>query len=125
MNIGERIRKKRKEQKLTQAELAKQVNVSSQVISNWERGYTTPDSEDVRNLAKALDVTTDFLHGLDKKNTTDKEDKSPIPEAVKAWLRADNLDDLSVNEQEDLAEDLADYFAMKRKRILEKKKRNT
>lgn len=125
MNIGERIRKKRKEHKLTQAELAKQVNVSSQVISNWERGYTTPDSEDVRNLAKALDVTTDFLHGLDKKTTTDKEDKSPIPEAVKAWLRADNLDDLSVHEQEDLAEDLADYFAMKRKRILEKKKRNT
>ena len=36
MNIGERIKAKRKQSKLTQTELGKLVNVSSQVISNWE-----------------------------------------------------------------------------------------
>lgn len=62
-SVGSRIRDKRKELKLTQKELGDLVNASSQVISNWERGYTTPNSEDVKLLSKALNVSSSFLIG--------------------------------------------------------------
>lgn len=41
MSIDDNIRKRRKELKLTQTKLGQLVHKSSQVISNWERGYTT------------------------------------------------------------------------------------
>ncbi len=61
--VGERIRMLRNKKKLTQHNLAYQVNVSSQVISNWERGYTSPDYDDITKLADALDATADYLLG--------------------------------------------------------------
>lgn len=61
MSTGERIKSSRKRKGLTQKELAKRVNVSPQVISNWEREYTTPDSDDVAKVADVLDVSTEFL----------------------------------------------------------------
>lgn len=63
MTIGISIKRKRMEIKLTQSDLAKIINVSSQVISNWEREYTHPTHEDLTNLADALDVTSDYLLG--------------------------------------------------------------
>ncbi|MCU9613177.1 helix-turn-helix domain-containing protein [Caldibacillus lycopersici] len=65
MSIGDRIRKRRKELRLIQAELAERVNVSTQVVSNWERGYTEPSHDDVARLAVALICSTDYLHGRD------------------------------------------------------------
>lgn len=72
--VGERIRKLRKERGWTQSDLAKKVNVSSQVVSNWERKYTDPDHDDISRLSKILDVSTDFLLG----RTTEKESKNEI-----------------------------------------------
>lgn len=63
-DLGKQIKDKRKELKLTQKELADLVNVSSQVISNWERGYTTPNSDDLQRLSKALNVSLDNLMGV-------------------------------------------------------------
>lgn len=63
MEIGSRIKTKRKEKRLTQIELAKLVNVSSQVISNWERGYSDLSSDDVARLADVLSCSTEYLLG--------------------------------------------------------------
>lgn len=63
MSIGKRIKQSRKEKNLTQTELAKLVNVSSQVISNWEREYTSPNNDDIARLSKALEVSADYLIG--------------------------------------------------------------
>ena len=57
MTLGERIKLRRKELGLTQVQLGEMVHKSSQVISNWERGYTTAMSpEDLQNIARALNV---------------------------------------------------------------------
>ena len=64
MDISTRIRTTRKKMHLTQKQLASKVNVSAQVISNWERGYTNPDYDDVLRLAQALDTSADYLMGL-------------------------------------------------------------
>ena len=67
MRTGEKIKELRKKFELTQKQLAEKIHVSSQVISNWERGYSTPDSEDVKKLAEALDCSIDQLLGRDEK----------------------------------------------------------
>jgi transcriptional regulator with XRE-family HTH domain len=61
VNIGERIREQRDRLELKQSDLARLTNVSSQVISNWERGYSSPDHSDVINLSLALGVTGEYL----------------------------------------------------------------
>lgn len=63
MTVGRRIKELRKLLKLTQKEFSDKVNVSPQVVSNWEREYTKPNSEDVSRIAKALNVNTEFLYG--------------------------------------------------------------
>lgn len=63
MKVNERIREQRRKMRYTQKELADKVNVSSQVISNWERGYTEPSAEDITKLSEVLDCTSDYLLG--------------------------------------------------------------
>ncbi|MDY2685730.1 MAG: helix-turn-helix transcriptional regulator [Selenomonadaceae bacterium] len=64
MTLGERIKLRRKELGLTQVQLGEMVHKSSQVISNWERGYTTAMSpEDLQNIAQALNVNITALMG--------------------------------------------------------------
>ena len=84
MEIGSRIKTKRKENRFTQIELAELVNVSSQVISNWERGYSDLSSDDVARLADALDCTTKYLLG-----------KAPIPNDKKTDLPTKNEKDIA------------------------------
>ncbi|UOQ42979.1 helix-turn-helix domain-containing protein [Halobacillus salinarum] len=62
--VHERIRSLRKERRLTQTMLAQKVGVSAQVVSNWERQYTSPDIEDLSKIAHALHTTADYLLGL-------------------------------------------------------------
>lgn len=62
MSIGNKIHQRRKELGLTQAELGRRVHKSSQVISNWERGYTTGIAvEDLRHLSIALGTEVQFF----------------------------------------------------------------
>lgn len=64
MAVGKRIREIRKKLNLTQGDFAKKINVSSQVISNWEREYTKPNSEDIERIATILEINTNYLYGL-------------------------------------------------------------
>lgn len=60
-SVGDRIRKLRKERGWTQADLAKKVNKSAQVVSNWERGYSSLAHEDITNLVKVFNVPADEI----------------------------------------------------------------
>jgi transcriptional regulator with XRE-family HTH domain len=133
MAVGKRLRDIRKKLNLTQGDFAKKVNVSSQVISNWEREYTKPNSEDIERIANNLNINPNFLYGLTDDptikgtqseiyNTYKKEDESPIPSEVKAWLRADTSG-LTVEEQEALSEELKDFFESRKRTLLRKKNR--
>lgn len=61
--ISTRIRELRIAQGLTQKQLADKINVSPQVVSNWERNYTSLDDGDIKRLVLALDTTADYLLG--------------------------------------------------------------
>lgn len=57
MKIGQQIQFYRKRKGLTQEELGKQVGVSSQTISCWEKDDYLPQAEKLEPLANALDIT--------------------------------------------------------------------
>ena len=61
MKLGERIAEKRKEQGLTQAELAEKMMVTRQTVSRWEAGTVLPDVERIAELAAVLGVSCDYL----------------------------------------------------------------
>ena len=55
--IGGYIARKRKEQNLTQEQLAEQLGVSNKTISKWENGKCMPDYSIIQKLCDALHVT--------------------------------------------------------------------
>lgn len=60
----ERLKELRVERKLSQADLAKELNVSQRSISSWETGFRQPDFETLERIVKFFDVTADYLLGL-------------------------------------------------------------
>jgi transcriptional regulator with XRE-family HTH domain len=64
MDFSERLREKRTQANLTQAELAKEVGVSSRTIQNYELGKRMPVNMDItRRIADVLNTTPDDLLG--------------------------------------------------------------
>lgn len=59
--IGERIRDLRKKYKMTQAEVARKINVSSPTITQWENNQTSPKGDNLLKLAHVLSVSPDWL----------------------------------------------------------------
>lgn len=70
-SIGKTIRRLRKEQNLTQEELAEQLNVTSQAVSKWENETGMPDISQIVPLASVLRVSTDVLFGTADINDDD------------------------------------------------------
>ena len=61
MMLGEKIVQLRKEERLSQEQLAMKLNVSRQAISKWELGDAIPDTEHVIRLAEVFNVSIDSL----------------------------------------------------------------
>jgi transcriptional regulator with XRE-family HTH domain len=73
LNIGERIIQLRKQQNLSQEELAKKTGVSRTIIGNYERNENTPSIEVIIKLAKVFNVSVDFLIGEGQLSNLDKD----------------------------------------------------
>ena len=61
MNLSEKILYCRKKAGLSQEALAEKLGVSRQAISKWETGESVPELSKLVLLARAYDVTTDWL----------------------------------------------------------------
>jgi len=60
--LGQKLRKLRKEQSLTQLELAQQVGITNGQISTIERGVSSPSLATLNRIARALNVSmTEFF----------------------------------------------------------------
>ena len=66
IDIGKRVRKVREHYKLTREQLAEMANISPQFLVHIENGTKSMTSNTICNLARALNVSTDYiLLGLD------------------------------------------------------------
>lgn len=61
MTTGDRIAQKRKENNLTQEELAYKLGVSRQAVSGWENGLNYPETEKLIAMSNYFGVTIDWL----------------------------------------------------------------
>ncbi len=75
MTIGEKIADLRRENKMTQRDLAEIINVSDKVISKWETGRTLPDVEALLRLSKTFNVSIAELFECIEKTDTNKAEE--------------------------------------------------
>lgn len=61
MTFGEKLQKLRKDNGLSQEQLADKIEVSRQALSKWELGVATPDTENVLHISRIFGVSTDYL----------------------------------------------------------------
>ncbi len=59
----DRLREARERRKLNQGELAEKAHLQASAISHFETGTRKPSFDNLRKLADALKVTTDYLLG--------------------------------------------------------------
>ena len=72
--IGEKIKNKRKELNLTQEYLAKELNISRQAVSKWEKGLSEPSMDNLVKLSEIFGVDIDYF----KKDRDLEENQSLI-----------------------------------------------
>ena len=60
-DIGMLIAAKRREQNLTQKQLAEKIGVSDKTVSKWETGKTMPDYSVVELLCETLNISVSEL----------------------------------------------------------------
>lgn len=61
--FGKRLKTLRKDFKLTQAQLGKNLNLSQRTISGYENGLRFPDEQILNLIADFFDVSVDYLLG--------------------------------------------------------------
>lgn len=66
MNIGAKIRELRGEKKVTQEALAEYLHISSQAVSKWETGVSSPDIDMLPKLAIFFETSLDNLLDFDQ-----------------------------------------------------------
>ena len=66
MNIGDKIKNAREENKLTQTQASESLMVSRQTISNWENGKSLPDILSVIRMSELYKISLDELLKGDK-----------------------------------------------------------
>lgn len=82
--IEEALKELRREQRLTQEEIAEKIGVSKKTIINWENGGT-PSVDGIIQLCKRLHVSADYVLGLRSDHVIDIGD---IPESDRVILTA-------------------------------------
>lgn len=75
--LGDRLRKRRKELKLTQKQVAKASGISPSSVTQWEAGDTAPKGENLYSVCKILQCSPDWLlYGKER----------PTPESNAEWI---------------------------------------
>ena len=73
-SIGERIYELRKQNNMSQGDLADELDVSRQTISKWENDSSVPEADKIVRLCEIFSTSTDYiLRGIDASKTVQDE----------------------------------------------------
>lgn len=99
--FSERLKAARDLRKMSQGDLANKAGFQPSAISHFETGNRSPSFDNLKRLADALNVTTDYLLGR-----TDQPSLAG-PTAGKLFRHAEQMDDEDLKALESMAELLA------------------
>ncbi len=104
IEIGENIKKLRKAKRMTQKEVANQLNFTPQTISKWERNISYPDLDMLVKLSQLFHISTDALLGNTKPtffaSLFSKKKRGKTMEKVPATPSTIQTDKLSSSEKQ-------------------------
>ena len=87
--LGERLKELRKQQGLTQVQVAERLGLSKAVLSSYEVASRHPSYDILIKMAALYGVTTDYLLGLDNRRLIDVSWLTPNQlTAVEALLKS-------------------------------------
>ena len=89
--LGDKVKKLRKELKITQSELAKTIGVSQSTIGMIESNKQGASSETLMKLAKTLNTTAEYLL-----SENDEDNKSNIPDKINEKYKKSITKDLKI-----------------------------
>lgn len=75
MEFSAKLKKLMRDHRYSQEMLARQLDVSQNLVSLWSRGKSTPDLKQASALARALGVSLDYL-------ADDDLDDQPLPSSL-------------------------------------------
>ena len=74
--FGDKLRMIRKGCRLTQADLAQKVGISTSTIGMYEQNRRSPGKDMLLKIAKVFNVSVDYLLSSDTYNTTSTKEKN-------------------------------------------------
>ena len=86
MSIGDRIKKFRKENKLTQIELAKSANISRSYLADIENNRYNASVDVLKSIANALDISLVEILDESTNNTLTTKDNKSITNDLKKLM---------------------------------------
>ena len=81
MEIANRLQQLRAEKGYSQEELAEKLEISRQAVSKWERGESSPDTDNLIRLAKLYNMSLDELLNVKNCDNQDKQSDEAQPES--------------------------------------------
>lgn len=99
MTIGERIAYLRERRGMSQAQLAKELNIAQSTLAMWERGKRGLKDDVIKQLAEYFSVSSDYLLGIENEN-----DRTPNSAAKRITAHIDE------DMVEDQVEDIINYI---------------
>lgn len=101
MTLGDRLKELRKENHMTQRDLAKMLGMAKGTIAMWEMGKRNPGFEALEKLSEIFDKRVDYILGTSEDSTSPKlseeeinqlgewEIEEDITEVILKYLRLD------------------------------------
>ncbi len=87
MNLSENLKKIRKDNNLSQEDLAEKLGVSRQSVSKWEQGLAYPEMDKVLEICKLFNLNIDDLLNQDIKEVEKtKQSKSTVNKNIDSFL---------------------------------------
>lgn len=79
MNLNSKIKTLRREKKMTQQELADKLKIGKTTVSNYETGYSKPDTETLIEMSKVFNVSLNYLTGINNVKQDTNPEKYTVP----------------------------------------------
>ena len=88
MNLSDNLKRIRKDNNLSQEQLADKLNVSRQSVSKWESGAAYPEMDKVLQICKMFNLNIDELLNQDIKQVNEnKKNKVDVNKYIDSFLK--------------------------------------